>query len=84
MLCSKTGMEPLANLLTILYAFMILLPYCDSFFADLSDKSLQESRFLLGLQLLSEIFFAIFDDFRKCNKNMEQYTFFDVSYLGFV
>lgn len=84
MLRSKTGIERLTNLLTILYAFMTLLPYCDSFFADLSDKSPQESRFLLGLQLLSEIFFAIFDDFRKCNKNTDQYTFPAVSYLGFL
>jgi len=81
---SKTGIERLTNLLTILYAFMTLLPYCDSFFADLSDKSPQKSRLLLGLQLSSEIFFAVFDDFRKCNKNMDQYTFSAVSYLGFL
>jgi len=81
---SKTGIERLTNLLTILYAFMTLLPYCDSFFADLSDKSPQESRFLLGLQLLSEIFFAIFDYFHKRNKNMDQFAFSTVSYLGFL
>ena len=49
MLRRKVGIERLTNLLTVLYAFMTLLPFYDSTFFSLSHNSPQQSRFVIGM-----------------------------------
>ena len=61
MLRSKTGIERLINLLMIVYSLMTLLPFYDSLFFPLADKSPQETRFLIGWQIQQELFFATFE-----------------------
>ena len=69
MLRSKIGIERLTNLLTILYAFMTLLPFYDSTFFTLSHNSPQQSRFVIGMTIWHELFFATFDDGDILSKN---------------
>ena len=61
MLRSKTGIERLINLLMIVYSLMTLLPFYDSLFFPLADKSPQETRFLIDRQIQQELFFATFE-----------------------
>ena len=59
MLRSKVGIERLTNLLTVLYAFMTLLPFYDSTFFSLSHKSPQQSRFVIGMTIWHELFWRL-------------------------
>ena len=61
MLRSKIGIERLTNLLMIVYSLMTLLPFYDSLFFPLADKSPQETRFLIDRQIQQELFFATFE-----------------------
>ena len=65
MLRSKRSIEYLINLLTILYYFMILLPFLSSDFSLLENVSPQEARFILGYYFQKNLFF---DLFRKAPK----------------
>ena len=59
---SKIGIERLIHLLIIVYSLMTLLPFYDSLFFPLADKSPQETRFLIGWQIQKELFFATFEN----------------------
>ncbi|MBQ2175448.1 MAG: transposase [Alphaproteobacteria bacterium] len=61
MLRSRIGIERLINLLTVLYAFMTLLPFYDCTFITLSHSSPQQSRFVIGMTIWYELFFATFE-----------------------
>lgn len=69
MLRSKVGIERLTNLLTVLYAFMVLLPFYDCTFFQLSHNSPQQSRFVIGMTIWHELFFAAFEDNCISSKN---------------
>jgi len=69
MLRSKIGIERLTNLLTLLYSFMTLLPFYDKTFSALSDNSPQQSRFVIGMTIWQELFFAAFEHGHISSKN---------------
>ena len=69
MLRSKIGIERLTNLLTLLYSFMTLLPFYDKTFSALSDNSPQQSRFVIGMTIWQELFFATFEHGHISSKN---------------
>ena len=69
MLRSKVGIERLTNLLTVLYAFMTLLPFYDSTFFSLSHNSPQQSRFVIGMTIWHELFLGTFDNSPISSKN---------------
>lgn len=73
MLRSKVGIERLTNLLSVLYAFMTLLPFYDSTFLSLASNSPQQSRFVIGMTIWHELFSVAFDDRHTSSKNV---TFF--------
>lgn len=74
---SKIGIERLTNLITVLYAFMTLLPFYDNtfkLFYDntfklLSHHSPQQSRFVIGISVWHDLFFVTFDTFDTPTKN---------------
>ena len=70
MLRSKVGIERLTNLLSILYAFMTLLPFYDSTFVSLAYNSPQQSRFVIGMTIWYELFSAAFDTRLTSSKNV--------------
>ena len=70
MLRSKVGIERLTNLLTVLYAFMTLLPFCDDTFLSLAHNSPQQSRFVLGMTVWHELFLTAFDNSHISSKNV--------------
>ena len=70
MLRSKVGIERLMNLLSVLYAFMTLLPFYDSTFVSLASNSPQQSRFVIGITIWYELFSAAFDDCHTSSKNV--------------
>ena len=78
MLRSKVGIERLTNLLSVLYAFMTLLPFYDSTFLSLASNSPQQSRFIIGMNIWQELFFVAFDDRHTSSKNV---TFFPLPSL---
>lgn len=59
MLHSQTGMDRLLNLLSLIYALMLLLPYLDADFGHLQSCSPQQTRFLLGLQIQNQLFLIL-------------------------
>ena len=69
MLRSKIGIERLTNLLTLLYSFMTLLPFYDKTFSALSNNSPQQSRFVIGMTIWQELFFAAFEHGHISSKN---------------
>ena len=69
MLRSKIGIERLTNLITVLYAFMTLLPFYDNTFKLLSHYSPQQSRFVIGISVWHDLFFVTFDTFDTLTKN---------------
>lgn len=69
MLRSKVGIERLINLLTLLYALMLLLPFYDNTFYSLSHNSPQQSRFVIGMTIQRELFFVDFRQKPKPSKN---------------
>ena len=69
MLRSKIGIERLTNLLTLLYSFMTLLPFYDKTFSALSNNSPQQSRFVIGMTIWQELFFAAFEHGNISSKN---------------
>ena len=69
MLRSKVGIERLINLLTLLYALMLLLPFYDNTFYSLSHNSPQQSRFVIGMSIQRELFFVDFRQKPKLSKN---------------
>ena len=73
MLRSKVGIERLTNLLSVLYAFMTLLPFYDSTFVCLASNSPQQSRFIIGMNIWKELFSMAFDTRLTSSKNV---TFF--------
>ena len=70
MLRSKVGIERLTNLLSVLYAFMTLLPFYDSTFFSLASNSPQQSRFVIGMTIWHELFSVAFDDRHTSSKNV--------------
>ena len=70
MLRSKVGIERLTNLLSVLYAFMTLLPFYDSTFLSLASNSPQQSRFIIGMNIWQELFSVAFDDRHTSSKNV--------------
>ena len=70
MLRSKVGIERLTNLLSVLYAFMTLLPFYDSTFVCLAYNSPQQSRFIIGMNIWQELFSVAFDDRHTSSKNV--------------
>ena len=70
MLRSKVGIERLTNLLTVLYAFMTLLPFYDDTFLSLAHNSPQQSRFVLGMTVWHELFLTAFDNSHISSKNV--------------
>ena len=78
MLRSKVGIERLTNLLSVLYAFMTLLPFYDSTFFSLASNSPQQSRFIIGMNIWQELFSVAFDDRHTSSKNV---TFFPLASL---
>ena len=70
MLRSKVGIERLTNLLTVLYAFMTLLPFYDNTFLSLANNSPQQSRFVLGMTVWHELFLTAFDNSHISSKNV--------------
>ena len=74
MLRSKIGIERLTNLLTLLYSFMTLLPFYDKTFSALSDNSPQQSRFVIGMTIWQELFFAAFEHGHISSKNALSFT----------
>ena len=70
MLRSKVGIERLTNLLSVLYAFMTLLPFYDSTFFSLASNSPQQSRFIIGMNIWQELFSVAFDDRHTSSKNV--------------
>ena len=70
MLRSKVGIERLTNLLSILYAFMTLLPFYDSSFFSLASNSHQQSRFVIGMTIWHELFSVAFDNHHTSSKNI--------------
>jgi len=78
MLRSKVGIERLTNLLSILYAFMTLLPFYDSTFFSLASNSPQQSRFVIGMTIWHELFSVAFDNHHTSSKNV---TFFPLASL---
>ena len=69
MLRKKVGIERLTNLLTVLYAFMTILPFCDDTFLSLAHNSPQQSRFVIGMTIWQELFFAAFEHGHISSKN---------------
>ena len=69
MLRKKVGIERLTNLLTVLYAFMTILPFCDDTFLSLAHNSPQQSRFVIGMTIWQELFFVAFEDGYIFSKN---------------
>ena len=69
MLRSKVGIERLTNLLTVLYAFMTILPFYDGTFLSLAHNSPQQSRFVIGMTIWQELFFIVFEDGYISSKN---------------
>ena len=69
MLRSRTGIERLTNLLTVLYAFMTLLPFYDNTFITLANSSPQQSRFVIGMTIWHELFLNAFDTCNTPTKN---------------
>ena len=74
MLRSKAGIERLTNLLTILYAFMTLLSFYDDAFLSLANSSPQQSRFVIGMTVWYELFFAAFDNSQVSSKNVSAFA----------
>lgn len=70
MLRSKVGIERLTNLLSVLYAFMTLLPFYDSTFISLASNSPQQSRFVIGMTIWHELFSVAFDTPLTSSKNV--------------
>ena len=70
MLRKKVGIERLTNLLTVLYAFMTILPFCDDTFLSLAHNSPQQSRFVIGMTIWQELFFEAFEDGHISSKNL--------------
>ena len=70
MLRSKVGIERLTNLLTVLYAFMTILPFYDDNFLSLAHSSPQQSRFVIGMTIWQELFFEAFEDGHISSKNV--------------
>jgi hypothetical protein len=60
---SKIGIENFVNLLAISYACAKLIPFTDSFFADLADISPQTTKFAFAEAIRKELFFAHFVHF---------------------
>ena len=75
MLRSKVGIERLVNLLSVLYAFMTLLPFYDSTFVSLAYNSPQQSRFVIGMTIWCELFSVAFDDCHTSSKNVVFFPF---------
>ena len=73
MLRSKVGIERLTNLLSVLYAFMTLLPFYDSTFICLASNSPQQSRFVIGMTIWHELFSVLFDVHQTHSKNVVSY-----------
>ena len=69
MLRKKVGIERLTNLLTVLYAFMTILTFCDDTFLSLAHNSPQQSRFVIGMTIWQELFFAAFEHGHISSKN---------------
>ena len=69
MLRSKIGIERLTNLITVLYAFMTLLPFYNHTFKPLSHLSPQQSRFVIGMSIWHDLFSVTFDTFDTPTKN---------------
>ena len=69
MLRSRIGIERLTNLLTVLYAFMTVLPFYDKTFSALSHNSPQQSRFVIGMTVWHELFLAAFETNHISSKN---------------
>lgn len=69
MLRSKTGIERILNLITLVYSSMTLLPYLDTSFSNLRRYSSQQVRFVLGNLVHRQVFFSTFADRLKSIKN---------------
>ena len=84
MLRSKVGIERLTNLLTVLYAFMTLLPFYDDTFLSLAHNSPQQSRFVLGMTVWHELFLTAFDNSHIFSKKYIRFCLFTyISYSFF-
>ena len=61
MLQSKTGIERLVNLLSLIFAVLTLLPFQSQDFSTLIENSPQENRFILGQLVQQQVFLTLFD-----------------------
>ena len=76
MLRSRIGIERLTNLLTVLYAFMTILPFYDKTFSALSHNSPQQSRFVIGMTVWHELFLTTFGTDCIFSKNVFSFASF--------
>lgn len=60
MLCSHTGIERLLNLLSLIYAIMLLLLHLDDIFQKFQFCSSQQTRFFIGDMIHRQLFFDSF------------------------
>ena len=60
MLRSHTGIERPLNLLSLIYAIMLLLPYLDDTFQKFQFCSPQQTRFLIGDMIRRQLFLDTF------------------------
>ena len=85
MLQSKTGVERLVNLLSLVFSALILLPFQSQEFSALKGQSPQEIRFILGQLVQQQVFLTAFDAHTKSeniSRYMENYLIQVVSSLA--
>ena len=70
------GSKRLTNLLTLLYSFMIVLPFYDKTFSALSHNSPQQSRFVIGMTVWHELFLTAFETNCISSKNIFAFASF--------
>ena len=84
LIIGKIGIERLTNLLTVLYAFMTILPFYDDTFLSLAHNSPQQSRFVLGMTVWHELFLTAFDNSHIFSKKYIRFCLFTyISYSFF-
>ena len=62
--------------LTVLYAFMTILPFYDKTFSALSHNSPQQSRFVIGMTVWHELFLNAFGTDGISSKNVSSFASF--------
>ena len=82
MLRSKTGIERLLNLLSVVYSFMTILPYLSDDFYALKTMSRQQARFVLGDLVRQQVFLTSFESYVNQSENTFSFADFLKSRLS--